>query len=752
MNTGHFTENGHEYVIEDMFPLRPLINYIWNEEYIMGVDHTGQGKGFAAVGEGLRRDLFLPDCDNRLIYIRDEKTGEVICMNKPFGKGKLTNYCCHVGIGVQQIQSSYKGIDFTLTMTVPEKGKAEMWKISLKNASEESRELSVYVYAKVHANETPHCSYNISEWSDVVGGLHFSHKIYGAEHPYSSIYFCADEKVASYCTSETRFRGCYQTLEHPVGVETQHLDNRGSSYDEYPAAALQFELNLTLGEEKQIHLVTGLAVSEADAGNAARKYLCPGTFAETVRSRGEHFEKMEEVYRLESGNAYLDILTNVWLKHQIALGKTWARVYGKGIRDMLQDTTAFVSMDGSLAQEKILNCLKYQFADGNTVRMYAPFLRHPYMDGAAWIPETVSVYIKETGDTGILDVVVPFFESEASGTVLEHIRRGITFLTTKIGKHGLCLWGGGDWNDSINNAGMQGVGESVWLSIAAVKACKEYAGILELTGESGEASQVRAEAETMTRKIVEHGLEGDHFIYGYTDWGEKVGSDDCEEGKIYLNTQTWAVLAGILDEEESNHIMDTVEERLHCEYGYVQCAPSYTRLDDHIGRTTGFFPGSVENGSVYNHGVTFKIAADCLLGRKEEAYRSLREIMADNPALQECGVEPYAMTNMYLGPENTYESTFAPCSWITGTAGWMYRCITEFIFGIRAEVNGLRICPCMARELDDVRISRKFRGAVYHIHIRYGEEQAVSCDGIEIEGNLLPVFEAGTEHEVEVLI
>ena len=198
--------------------------------------------------------------------------------------------------------------------------------------------------------------------------------------------------------------------------------------------------------------------------------------------------------------------------------------------------------------------------------------------------------------------------------------------------------------------------------------------------------------------------------------------------------------------------MDTVEKRLHCEYGYVQCAPSYTRLDDHIGRTTGFFPGSVENGSVYNHGVTFKIAADCLLDRKEEAYRSLREIMADNPALRECGVEPYAMTNMYLGPENTYEPTFAPCSWITGTAGWMYRCITEFIFGIRAEVNGLRICPCMARELDDVKISRKFRGAVYHIHIRYGEEQAVSCDGVKIEGTLLPVFEAGTEHEVEVLL
>jgi cellobiose phosphorylase len=252
--------------------------------------------------------------------------------------------------------------------------------------------------------------------------------------------------------------------------------------------------------------------------------------------------------------------------------------------------------------------------------------------------------------------------------------------------------------------------------------------------------------------VLRYGWEKDHFIYGFTDWGEKVGSDDCAEGKMYLNPQTWAVLADIFDPIACENLMSTVERRLYCDYGYVQCAPSYTRLDDHIGRATGFVPGSVENGSVYNHGVAFKIAADCKLGRAEDAYRSLREILPDNTVLSESGVEPYAVTNMYLGPENPYEAKFAPCSWITGTAGWTYRCITEFIFGIRAEVNGLRVAPCLTKELDHVRIHRVFRGAVFDICITHAGPARMLCDGVEIEGPILPVFEPGTVHRVEVFL
>lgn len=752
MTKGHFDDQCNEYIVEDMYPIRPLMNYIWNEEYIMGVDHMGQGKGFASVGEGLRRDLFLPDTDNRLIYVRENDGGTFACVNKPFAKDKLEEYRCHVGVGYQKIVSRFGAVATELTMTVPESGKAELWRISIRNSADSQKKLSVFVYAKIHANETPHCSYNLCDWSRSVGGLYFSHRYYGAEHQYNGLYFCADTPAAAYCTSETRFRGLYQTLAQPLALQTESLDCRGSSYDEYPAAAMQFELELSAGEERTICLAVGISDSEENAGREAKRLLTPGFFETTLQNRRHKLVHLSEICRVQSGEPYLDRLTNVWLKNQVQLGKTWARVYGKGIRDMLQDITAFVSMDGEVAREKILNCLRYQFADGNTIRMYAPFLRHPYMDGAAWIPETVLTYIKETGDFSILKQELPFFESTESGTVLEHIRRGVRFLTTHLGKHGLCLWGGGDWNDSINNAGMRGVGESVWLSIAAVRACRQYCELLALIGESEEASAVAERAERLRGNVLRHGWEKDHFIYGFTDWGEKVGSDDCDEGKIYLNPQTWAVLAEILDPSASESLMRTVERRLHCDYGYVQCAPSYTHLDEHIGRATGFVPGSVENGSVYNHGVAFKIAADCKLGRAEDAYRSLREILPDNPVLAGSGVEPYAVTNMYLGPENPYEAKFAPCSWITGTAGWLYRCITEYIFGVRAEADGLRIAPCLTKKLDNVKLCRMFRGAVYEITITHAGPARMLCDGETVSGALLPVFERGTAHRVQVYL
>ena len=752
MTIGRFDDGHNEFIVENMYPIRPLINYIWNEEYIMGIDHMGQGKGFASVGEGLRRDLFLPDTDNRLIYVREEDSGRFACVNKPFDKSKLEAYCCRVGVGYQRIVSRFDTISTEFAMTVPEVGKAELWQITVRNTSDQKKRLSVFAYAKIHVNETPHCSYNLCDWNQIVDGLYFSHKIYGAEHPYSGIYLCADVPAASYCTSETRFRGLYQTLEHPVGLQAERLDCHGSSYDEYPAAAMQFTMELAPGEERTIHLAVGVSDSREAAGQEAKRLLSAGFFDTTIHSRRQKLARTADVYRLECGDPYLDRLTNVWLKNQVQLGKTWARVYGKGIRDMLQDITAFVSMDSDLAREKILSCLGYQFANGNTVRMYAPFLRHPYMDGAAWIPETVLTYLKETGDTEILSQEIPFFESNETGTVLEHIRRGIHFLTTNLGSHGLCLWGGGDWNDSINNAGMKGLGESVWLSIAAVKACRQYHEILKIIGGSKEETVILLEAETLRRNVIRYGWEEDHFIYGFTDWGEKVGSDDCAEGKIYLNPQTWAVLADIFDPIACEKLMNTVEHRLHCDYGYVQCAPSYTRLDEHIGRATGFVPGSVENGSVYNHGVAFKIAADCKLGRAEDAYRSLREILPDNPVLAESGVEPYAVTNMYLGPENPYEAKFAPCSWITGTAGWIYRCVTEFIFGIRAEYQGLCVMPCLPQKLDRVKVCRVFRGADYHISISHGGPARMLCDGVEIEGPILPVFEPGTVHRVEVFL
>lgn len=749
---GEFRDLAREYEIRNMYPIRPLINYMWNEEYVLSVDHMGQGHGFASIGNGMRRSVVMPDEGSRLIYVKDDESGEFCCMNKSFGEDKLEEYSCCIGIGYQDIIGKYKDVRCKFSMTVPINGRAELWKIDLENTSSKSKKIAVYVHAKILANETGHTSYNISDWIDKVGGLYFSHIAYGAQHPYGGVYLCADEKPASYCTSEARFRGLYNTYQNPIGINTLSLDNKGSSYDDSTVAVLQFRLELGANEKKAIHIVVGLSRDSEHASKEAEYYLNEFTFEKNIEQRKKDFDQIETAYQLDSGNKYLDRMVNVWLKNQIQLGKTWARVYGKGVRDILQDVTSFVSMDTDIAREKIVECLEHQFSDGNTIRMWDPVLAHPYVDGAVWIIDTVVQYIKESGNINFLNEDVFFYESSEKGSVLEHMRRGIDFLTNNLGEHGLCLWKGGDWNDSINNAGMQGIGESVWLSIATVRACKIYSEILYKININDEADIVAANAEKMTESIMKYGYDSGYFIYGINDWGEKIGANECNEGKIYLNPQSWAVLAGIVKDEDSKKLLNIVDEKLHCDYGYVQCAPSYTKLDNHIGRASGFVPGCVENGSVYNHGVTFKIAADCVAGRADIAYRTLKEIMPDNPILENSGVEPYAMTNMYLGPDNPYNATFAPCSWITGTAGWMYRCITEYIFGIQAEFDGLKIAPCLSTELDNVKIVRRFRGAEYHILLQHGKESSIVCDGVLMKNNILPVFEAGTSHNIKVVV
>ena len=749
---GYFDRENRTFIITNMTPARPLVNYIWSEEFMMSLDHFGCGSSFGKVAYSTRRPL-LGGAGSRLIYIKDRESGEYFCANQRYTAKPHDFHQAHIVPGGHTVIGEELGIRVRFSLTAPMKGFAELWKVEVENRTDKNRALSLYAHARLQADYTGHNSYTLADWNDQVGGVLYSHEIYpepGATHyEHAHLYFCSSYPVNSYTTDQKDFCGLYRTFAEPVCMEQDRLPNNGTSYSDSNTTAVEQRLTLAPGEQKTIYYVAGMAKTVEEAAQCAKAYLAEGLFEQTMQSRTEKARATEKVFWLDSGNDYMDDMVNTWLKNQVDLGKTWARVYGCGFRDVMQDVAGFGSLDPKVAREKILLCLRHQFPNGNTIRMFEPIMRRDYRDGAAWIPETVSVYLNESGDADFLNVECPYFESEETGTVLDHIRRGMTFLTTVTGEHGLCLWGAGDWNDSTNAAGLKGKGESVWLSIAAVKALKTFAKLLTDVGMTEEAQKWLKEAEIMTEKVNKYGWDQDHYIHGYNDDMKKVGAYTSEGAKFYLNMQSWAVLADIRQGQEGHKLMDRVEEELRCSYGYVQCAPSYTKGDPTIGRTTYFVPGCVENGAVYNHGVTFKIAADCHLGRGDLAYSTIRSIMADNPELYGCGVEPYAMTNMYIGPENPYCAKYAPCSWITGTAGWMYRCITEYLMGVQADWTGLKIVPCIPQELDGTKISRIYRGATYNITIHKGQHPMV-VDGQKVSGNIAPIFPAGTTHTVEV--
>ena len=759
MNNGYFDDKQKEFVITDLKPRRLWYNYLWNEETVCVCDQFGGGNVWADYG-GLRRTI---ESGDKNIYIKDKSTGEFYSANRNYNDLPFEKHETHVGLGYQRIVSVYNGIRTEFTLLVPLSGKVMLYEIRVVNESQRSRDLSVYFTVQPVTSLSPHSAYGSGEYDEKLCGFVFRHEGFAIKNPYSKVYVGCDAVCDAYDTDANRFKGIYDGFHNPAALKNEKLASTGFDFSGQYIAAFQFDETLAPNEEKVYKFCAAALKADDDEGKLKKEYLSPEVFARELNRQKQENDKYSDVFELKSPDAYLNSQVNIWLKRQLSLGKTWGRVYGKGFRDVMQDITAFVSFDVELAEKRILHALSYQYEDGNPIRMFEPNFRYPYNDGGVWITGALLSYLNESGDKQILKKEVPYLKGdsyenanyadafsdepyvagERKDSVLCHARSAVDYLLSCLGKHDLVLWRGGDWNDSLNNAGIKGVGESVWLSIATVKAVNELKEILRIAGESEEViAEYERKKNVLKKAVKENGFKYGKYIYGINDYGEDVGGAE----RTFLNPQTWAVLAEADEKEILEQAMDVAEKELKCDYGYVQCSPSFIKGDDKIGRVSYFKPGLVENGAVYNHGVAFKIVADCMLGRGDAAYASLKAISCDNVKNSNSGVEPYAVSNMYIGPENRYNAGYAPMSWITGTAGWLYRCVSEYICGVKATADGLTVKPCFPAGWDGVKVKRKFRNEIYEITYKKTGEPKLVCDGKEAE--VLPLDGAGKKHKV----
>lgn len=745
-STGFFIKETGEYTITDMYPVRKLKNYLWNEDCLSYVDQFGCGKNVAAVGS-LRREF---SGEERYLYIKEED-GYFYSPTRNFRKDKFEEFKSVAGIGYQKITSRYHGILTEFTYLVPKTGRAEMIEAKITNESLETRNLGVYMYSGFFVNIVDHISYSRSSFSKGFNAIVFSHDGFDLPHEYTSVVFATDGEADSYECTKEGFLGVYNEFSNPDALHRERLKNTCGASDYEYGGAFMFKVKLNAGETRKLYFAA--ITTRKGEESKVSDYIGEKRFLQELEYYKNRRETFLKTTRIKSPDDYINVMTNVWLKRQVELGKTWGRGAGKGFRDVMQDITAFVSLDNELARARILSTLAHQYVNGNAIRMFEPDYTHPYMDMPAWIPATILTYLKETNDFKILQEQIVYLDSDIEESVLVHTIKGVEFLLQSLGRRGLVLWGGGDWNDSLNNCGMKGLGESVWLSIATVKAVNELIELLEkIEYDKTFIRKLESEKAALVENIFKHGYKNGYFIYGYNDNGEEVGGPLSKEGKIYLNPQTWAVLSGLVKGKDAERILDFVEKELACEYGYVQCKPSYTKGDHDIGRATYFCPGIYENGSVYIHGVAFKMVADCIAGRGNAALNTINKIRYDNPANSKSGVEPYAVSNMYFGPESPVRKGYALFSWITGSAGWLYRCVTEYIFGIKAEYDRLRISPCLPDEWDNVSAMRVFNGSVYNIVYKKGNKKQIVYDGEVINDEILPVSEKNKVHDVTVYV
>ncbi len=748
-----FLKAGTEFLISDMFPKREWYNYLWNEKFIAKINQFGGGPSWNCSGDS--RFEASTYGDSRLFFIRNKENGKYWSPNRNFERKQFEEFSAKVGQGYHNVTSVNQGIRFSWTMFIPQKGDHECWIVNLKNETNKVSNFSFFSYVTSGLNSLPQTPYNCGKFNKELDGVVLNHHAWNVINGTYFQYLVSDIKPDAYETSDRRFKGVYGSINNPDAVKIGNLASEDTTFDGEMIAALQLDISLQPGEEKRINFISGLACSLEEAVNVRRERLSTKFFDNELEKINNNALSFAHTLSIDTPDEDINLMTNVWLKRQIDLGKTWARAYARGFRDIMQDITAFLPLQPAIAAEKIIYCLRYQFYNGNTVRHWEPLEPHPYVDGPVWLIYTVTQYLKETGNFAFLETFVPYYDSQKNEAIIDHCRKGMDFLLFNLGKHGLCLWGGGDWNDSINGAGLKGVGESVWLTEATILATKNFEEMLRKIGENIEADQIKAAGDNLIKAMRKHAWEKDHFLCGFTDWDEKVGSYENDEGKFFLNMQTWAVLSDVADEPEK--LMNLVEQNLKCPWGYVLSKPSYTKGDDHIGRASFFEPGCYENGSVYNHGGTFKIAADCKLGRGQLAYKTVKMMLPTNPEnpAEKSGSEPYAITNMYLGPESVLRAGESLMGWITGTAGWLFRCITENMLGVQAHYDGLVIQPCLPEHWKDVNITRNFRGSSYKINILnplglQTGKISVTLDDVLLEGNIIPPISDGKTHKVIV--
>ena len=459
---------------------------------------------------------------------------------------------------------------------------------------------------------------------------------------------------------------------------------------------------------------------------------------------------------------------------------------GMGFRDSTQDLLGFVHLVPERARERLLDIAATQLPDGSAYHQYQPLTKRGnndigsgFNDDPLWLVAAVAAYLKETGDLAILDERVPFDNDDAlAAPLFEHLTRSFHFTLDNRGPHGLPLIGRADWNDCLNlncfstepgesfqttEGKTGGVAESVFIATQFVLYGEQYAQIAERRGLADVAAAARTEVEAMRTAVLEHAWDGRWFLRAYDFYGTKIGSAENPEGKIWIEPQGFAVMAGIGTEPGdgapslADVALDSVDEMLATPHGMVVQYPAYTTYRIELGEVSTYPPGYKENGGIFCHNNPWVIIAAAMLGHGARAFDYYRRI---TPAYREeisdvHRQEPYVYAQMIAGKQAVRHGE-AKNSWLTGTAAWTFVAVSQHLLGVRPGWDGLVVDPQLGPAVPEFTVRRVARGATYEITVRNsgaeGSRARLTVDGVAIEGNEVPYAPVGAVVRVEAVL
>ncbi len=706
----------------------------------------------------------------RFFYVRDNATGAVF--SAPYEPVRTADrFEFSPGQSDIRWRTEHAGLVVELVLTLCPDEVVELWSATVINGSTEHRKVSLVPYFPVGYSSWMNLSAQYEQdllgvVASCVAPYQKTADYFKRKHWKDRTYLIGDRRPVAWEASQERFEG-EGGLHAPDGLRESELSCGDARY-ELPACVLQYALSLPSGGSETVRLLFGPAKDLEEIERLRHKMFTEGGFEQAASRYADYVASTPGCIIIETPDRHFDHFVNHWLGRQVFYhGDTNRLCTDPQTRNYLQDAMGMAYLQPQVTRQVLLHALSQQKPSGEMPDGILLFegaeLKYinqiPHTDHGVWLNVCLQAYLDETNDFAILDEELPFAEGPARASVYEHMSLGVEWLLQARDERNLSYIAQGDWCDPMNMVGYKGVGVSGWLTEAVSYALRLWEPICRQRGDERQAERLREERQMLNEAINRHLWDGNWYARGITDDGVRFGVSTDAEGRIFLNAQSWALLCGAADPHKRRKLLRSVDEQLETPYGPQLLAPAYTAMREDVGRVTQKFPGSAENGSVYNHAAAFYAAALYSIGDAERAFRVLRRFIPgpDEADVARRGQLPIYVPNYYRGAYHQFPRTAGRSSQLfnTGTAAWMYRLVVEGLFGLRGGPRGLLLDPRLPEHWQIARATRQFRGATIAVEIRRDSSVTSArarVDGEDVPELLLEDPQAGARYEVEILL
>ena len=808
MKYGFFDDANREYVITNPKTPWPWINYLGNEDFFSLISNSAGGYSFYKDAKFRRLNRYrynnVPmDNGGRYFFIKDEDT--IWSPGWKPVKTELDSYECRHGMSYTKIKSAKNDLEVEALFFVPLKTWGEVQKVKFTNKGGVTKKIKLFSYNEWclwnAEDDQNNLQRNLSTGEVEIDGSTLYHKTEYKERRNHYAFYHVNTEINGYDTDRESFVGLYNEISEPQAV-LDGAPRNSEAHGWSPIASHYIEVELQPGEEKEFIFLLGYIENPEDE-KWERKGIVNKTRAHELISKFDTSEKVNSalaelaaywdnllsICQVESSDDKLNRMVNIWNQYQCMVTFNMSRSAsffevgigrGMGFRDSNQDLIGFVHMIPERARERIIDIASTQFPDGGCYHQYQPLTKRGnnaigggFNDDPMWLILGTISYIKESGDFSILDEMVPFDNDPSlAKTLFEHLTISFNHVINNLGPNGLPLIGRADWNDCLNlncfstdpNESFQTTenntegskAESIMIAGLFVVYGNDYIALCKEIGKTEEAARAQKEVDAMIAAVKSKGWDGEWFLRAYDFYGNKVGSDQNEEGKIFIESQGWCTMAEIGKEEGMcEKALNAVKERLDTPYGIVLNNPAFTKYVIEYGEISTYPKGYKENAGIFCHNNPWIMIGETKIGRGQEAWEYYKKIcpsyLEDISDLHK--TEPYVYAQMVAG-KDAYKPGEAKNSWLTGTAAWNFYAVSQYILGIQPDYKGLKIDPCLPKDLPEFTIQRKFRGTTYQIKVVNGAigkgVKSLTVDGQKVVGNLIPFLPNEKVHHIIV--